>query len=464
MKKTVINVLGWAGLAVLGFIAIVLACWWLAPDQKLDPEAEKFVTLAPVPPAEDNAYFILWGFPASPELDPHQVGQQIVAEHDRILAAEKGLDHFNMDSFYGPNPLRFEKASKYICQVSNWDCLAEFESKRAEILAATEKYRLYVARYRKIREYKEFGVALSQADFRSPVPNFQAVLRISELVDANIALKMTSAAQQREALQELAADIHSWRRIIQGNDWLLTQMISVVALHKKYRLASALMSKYPEAVGKYPDLFRLITAPLPVEQTNIIAATKAEARSSLNVFRTLSESAQCCVYDDGMSSQWLYAAMIHTGGLKPNASVNRAYGAFKSYTDFLSHSPKQIVEGLPQWDEGIANRVAFDAGAVFYNPVGRRILVNMFPGFTTYAFRIDDLIGLSRLVDLQRQIVEKSVPVADVPAFLAKAGPGLMDIYTEQPMHWDASTKRVWFALQGKRFDNSGYVTLGHYK
>ena len=101
--KIALKIVKWIAGSLLGFIIIVGLCWWLIPDEELNLEAEKLMAIAPAPPAAKNAYFMIWGFEASPELDPHAVGQQIVAAHDRILASEKDLSKFKLEPFYGDN-------------------------------------------------------------------------------------------------------------------------------------------------------------------------------------------------------------------------------------------------------------------------------------------------------------------------------------------------------------------------
>ena len=98
--KIALNVLKWIAGILLGFIIIVGLCWWLIPDEELNLEAEKLMAIAPAPPAAKNAYFMIYGFAASPELDPHAVGQQIVAAHDRIVASEKDLSKFKLEPFF----------------------------------------------------------------------------------------------------------------------------------------------------------------------------------------------------------------------------------------------------------------------------------------------------------------------------------------------------------------------------
>lgn len=463
--KIALNVIKWIAGVLLGIIIVIGLCWWLIPDEELNPEAGKFVAQAPVPPAEKNGYFMIWGLVASPELDPHKVGQQIVAAHDRIIASEKDLSRFNVEPFYGDNPLKFPKDSKRLCDAEKENCLQVYLAKRADVEAQAEEYKIYLARYRKIRDYEDFGSAMSQQNYQTPVPSWQPLLRMSDLVDGAIAQRVSIKSSQEAALEELAAEINSWRRLLQSNDWLITQMISVVTLHRKYQLASAIMNAYPEAVAAYPVVFAKITTPLLPGKTNIQSSMRSEARSSLALYQDLHQQERFLpdTAFEGMPGLPLRLALV-TGGYRPNASINQSYIAFKVADDILSKSPKEMVDGRQAMLERQERVNALSIGAIFFNPVGRVLNGVAYPDYSNYAFRIDDLIGLSRLVDLQRRIIEGNIALDKIGATLASVGLSLTDPYTEKPMHWDAATKRVSFVLYGKRFANFGYVTLEHFK
>ena len=126
--KIALKTLKWIAGVLLGLVILIGLCWWLIPDEKLNPDADKFADTAAVPPAANNAYFMIWGLVASPELDPHVVGQQIVAAHDRILAAEKDLSRFKADAFYGDHPLTFPKDSKRFCDAEKENCLMVYQA------------------------------------------------------------------------------------------------------------------------------------------------------------------------------------------------------------------------------------------------------------------------------------------------------------------------------------------------
>ena len=463
--KIALKIIKWVAGGLLGFIIIVGLCWWLLPDEELNPEAEKLMAISPAPPTANNAYFMIWGFEASPELDPHAVGQQIVAAHDRILASEKDLSKFKLNAFYGDHRLGFPKDSKPICDIEKDNCLKVYQARQAELKAELAERQIYLARYRKIREYEDFGMAMSLLNHQTPTPSWASILRTSHFVDGDIVVRVAARDTQKAALEELAAEVNSWRRLLQGNDWLITQMISVVVLHRKYRLASEIMNAYPEVVAMYPAIIEKITVPLLPGETNVVASMRAEAQFGAGTFRDMKQSGKFLSdsFFQGMPGPPLLAA-FHLGGLRTNASTNLAYASFKEVLELFAKSPKAIVEGQQAMLDRQAKLLDFSVGAVFYNPVGRILQAIARPSMTPYAFRVADLIGLSRLVDTQRRIIVGKVPVEDVGTTLASIGPGLMDPYTEKPMQWDAASKRVSFVLHGKRFANYGYVTLDHYK
>ena len=462
---SILNALKWVAGIALGLILVVGLCWWLIPDEPLDPGVEKLIALAAPPPAASNAFFMIWGFTASPELDPHAVGQKIAAAHDALLAGGKGLAGFTPDAFYGDRPLRLTKDFSRLCAADKENCLNVYQAKSAEIKAQSDEYELYLARYRKIRDYKDFGLGITHSNFQTPIPSWQPIIRMSELVDGSIAQRVAAKGTQKAALEELAAEINSWRRLLQGNDWLITQMISVATLHRKYRLASEIMNAYPDLVVTFPELMAAIAAPLSLAESNILRSMGAEARSMFTEIQTLHSTGKFATdtFFVGLPGPPLRGA-FYLGGFRPNATINLAYSVFKDSADLFAKSPKVLLAGNDAAVERQKKMSALSINALFFNPVGRIASAAAFPDYSNYAFRIYDLVGLTRLIDLQRRIVEGKVPLDKIGVMLSSAGPGLMDPYSEQPMQWDASNRQISFVLHGKRFANYGYVTLEQFK
>jgi hypothetical protein len=362
----------------------------------------------------------------------------------------------------GDHPLTIPKDSKRLCNAEKENCLRVYQNQRALIESELSAKRVFVERYRAIRSYEEFALAMSQISIESPLPSWQAILRISDLVDGSIALRVPATQTQESALAELAADIKSWRRLAKGDGALITQMIAVSALHRKYRLASEIMNAYPELVLAHPDLVRSITLPIPLGDANIEISLKSEARSSMQLFWDMGLERRfvtTTLTKDRQPHENLEAALIRIA-YQPNASINAAYVTFNEIVTLFAKSPKEIVAGqaaLLKYQEDLH---ALGPGAIFYNPVGRVVLSFDFPDYSPYAFRMHDLLGLSRLIDIQRRVIETNIPIDKVTDSLPTFGADLMDPYTEKPMQWDPATKSLSFALHGKRYANFGVVQI----
>jgi hypothetical protein len=459
--KIALTTLSWTTSLLFGFVAVVLMCWWLIPDEVLNPEAEAFSTVALAPPATDNAYFMIYGLGSSPELDPHAVGQKIVAAHDRLIAAEKSQDKYRPELFYGDNPLTFPKDSKRLCDPETENCLKLYQARRTEVEALTAEKRIYLDRYRKIREYDDFGAATAQQSLTAPIVAWWPILRMSDLVDGSIAMRMADKDTQEVALSELAAEVTSWKRLLQSNDIVITQMISVNTLHRKYLLACEIMNAYPEAVSTYPKLVEDITKPLLYTEANLATSMRIEALGTFTLLRDFGPN-QFRLFFRDLPSLPIHA-VFQLGGFRANASINRAYALFESSREHLTKSPKELLEGWERMTVRESELNALSLDAIFFNPIGRVFLSNNV-ATSRSPLRVGDLIGMTRLLDLQRRIIEGNVAREDVGAMISHADRGLMDPYTEAPMQWDATKRKISFVMQGKWFETFGNVTIDHYR
>lgn len=458
--KLVLTILKWLIGGTLGFVAIIGLCWWLLPDQALDPKVEQLLVASKTPHPAKSAFFAIWGFPASPELDARDVGQRIAAAHDQALSADKNLSKFKLESFYGENPLSLPRHGKRMCDFKKEPCLALYQSKQAEIEAQSEAHKVYLARYRSLREAGFSGTMFAEVDLRSPTPAWGQIGCIGELVDGSIALRLKSTVTQQVALEELLAEIDFWRGIVQSNDGLLTQMVAVNALASKYRLTSEILNAYPEIFKTQPKLMAEITMPLPVAKTSVVTSFTGEARYMVNAmqreFVEVSSGGSFMASLD--TAPWYWTVFV--GGYRTKATQNEAYRRYSAVFQFLEKSPKDVLAGYKANEEQLRNASQFSPLHIFYNPLGRVVNAAAHTSYAEYAFRINDLIGLSRLLDLQRRALEAGVAPEKMPDFLSAAEPSLMDVYTEKPMQWDAATLRITFAGHSARKVEYSYVQI----
>ena len=457
MKK-LWRILKWLLSIVAGLVLIVIACWWLLPDEQLNPNAERLIALPPSPPVTQNAYFMIWGLRASPEIDAHIAGQHIVAAHQRLLATKSNIGDFKIDPFLGTHPLSFPSSHKRYCDIEKQRCLAVYQGMRPQMEADGAKYALYLERYRAIRSYAQFSETAMTLTPASPLPPYMELTRLSDMVDASVALRLPSPATQEAAIDELGAEIASWRRIVVNSDSLITQMISVAVLQRKYRLASEIMTAYPELVRHYPAKMAQITLPLPGKVTNLIRALGGEFRFVAYFYRNIEHMNEQTSGDDIFSN--FFNSIQLAGGYRTNATVNEAYARYWEGAQLYAKTPKEVLAGHTALSLKQNEFDPWTLNAIIYNPIGK-ILVNVaMLDYSDYSFRLYDLVGLSRLIDIQRRIIEGNIDPEKLTEFLAGTGPNLMDPYTEEPMQWNATQKTIYFAGHGKRFLNAGCMQV----
>lgn len=457
MKKLQ-RILKWLLYLIASLAVVVIACWLLLPDEDLNPGAQKLIAVPPAPPAAQNAYFMIWGLRASPEIDAHAAGQQIVAEHERVLADNDNISDFKADKFLGASPLSFDSSSKRYCDIEKQRCLTVYQAMQAQIEADSAKYARYVERYRALRGYAQFSETVMTMTLASPLPTYQDLTRLSELVDATVALRVASPTTREAALDELGAEIASWRRILANSDALITQMVCVAILQRKYRLTSEIMSAYPEVVRQYPARIAQITAPLLVEETNLVRTLGGEFRFTAHLYRDLTRLTEQAAEADFLGK--LYGSLSLAGGYRPNATINRAYSIYQESAQLYAKTPKEVLAGHAELSLNQNEFNLWAPSVILYNPVGKILASIALPSYSGYAFRLYDLVGLSRLIDIQRRIIEGNVDPEKRAEFLAATGPDLTDPYTGTPIKWDATQKTLSFAGHGKRLLKEGRMQV----
>lgn len=449
------------GIALVSIVMVVIACWWLLPDETLNPGAEKLLTVRPAPPAGQNGYFMFWGMRASPELDPHAVGQKIVAEHGRLVAAKGDLAKFEFESFLGNTPLSIPGPSQRLCAIEKEICLAVYQGMQPRIESDLAKHRLVVDHYRAIRGYPDFHEVMSLT-LPAPIPQYSPIMKSSDLVDASIALRVAMSATRAAALTELAAEIGSWRRILRQSDTLITKMFSAALLHRKYQLASEIIGAYPDVVRQYPAKLAEMTSPLLVAETNLARSLGGEFRLAAHAYRDIRQMTQ----EPGPGAETgdpfdkLFNPIYLAGGYRPNATINRVYSMFQEVMRLSTAPPGEILSGHAALSQKQNDFDLFMPDVFLYNPIGKILVSVAAPDFSAYSFRLHDLAGYSRLIELQRRMVEGDVRPEKRAGFLAGAGPALMDPYSGKPMDWNAANATISFVAHGKRFVKDGRILV----
>lgn len=456
-----------SGVAITALV--VLACWILLPDETLNPDAQLIIEAKPTVPLEQNAYYALLALKASPELDAFEVGKQIVAAQAMAIQAEGYWVDFNETSYWGASPFRTPKMRsgptlfcKRMAETPN--CLLSFRKHLSEIEAELRDLDSYVQRYRSLRNYPYFEEVMVPTA-KMPFIAWAPVVHVSELVDAKIALDMAEPSRRVLALNELLVDIELWQKIGGNSDLLITRMMAGSLLRKKYRLASELLNAYPEIALEQKDLLEKITRPLAGADTRVKRVFDGEFR--FGALMTQNLKSQIDVETEG-SSAWFglprgLNKFMFIGGFKTNATINLQYGHLSAIGDFYSKSGYEIATGLDAFQKEAPTLNELDPRTWLYNPVGKVLALVATSEYGTYAYRLHDLAGYSRLVELQRQIALSHTPSEKIAEFIAAADLNLRDPYTGKAMAYDPVTQTISFATRGSNGESDlgeGSVTL----
>lgn len=437
--------LKWLLVTALGLLVLLLACWFLLPDETLHPEARNILAAPPRVVPEQNAFYLLLGLPASPELDQFQVGRKIVAAQVVAVREQGYLARFDPSSFHGAKPYQGRIPSVLYCHSSRSTahCLTALRAHRSELEAERRTQDPYVQRYRALRNYPHFEETTTPAGF-APFIDWQTVLVLGELVDASIAFDMEHPERRAAALAELQQEITLWRRVGREADFLIDRMLIAVLLHHKYRLLSELLTDYPAIADQHRALVAQMTAPLTLADTDLGRVLNGEFRvGALEVENMVQEPKLTPrIGPDQEPSRWTEKLALRLC-MRPTATLNLIFSQLTRSGNFYAQSASQIASRTDAIFE--TYQISYlDPRLWLYNPMGK-ILVSL-PGSTqSYSLRLHDLAGYTRLLELQRQIAAAQLPDERVGPLLASVDASLRDPYSGQPMTFDPVSRTISF-------------------
>jgi hypothetical protein len=137
---------------------------------------------------------------------------------------------------------------------------------------------------------------------------------------------------------------------------------------------------------------------------------------------------------------------------QPNATFNRYAHAWAFQMEMARVPAAQFVEQLAAHERRYQEEFA-NVGIHWYdwyNPIGKILFSIGSPSsFAKFPARMHDLDGLIRLVALQAQIRQRTIPDGKIVEYLAEAGPQYQDPYTNTPMRWNATNRSLSFEGYG---------------
>jgi hypothetical protein len=454
LLRIILRCIKWLLSGIVIIALVVLACWFLLPDETLNPDAQRIIEAKPAVPPEQNAYYALWGLKASPELDAFEVGKQIVAAQVVIALQPDGYEaEFNPDAYLGVKPLVSPKLrlnTQLFCKRASEtpSCLAAFQEHRDLIEFELRDLDIYVKRYRSARSYPHFeDVMVPTANM--PFLPWPAVNQMAELVDAKIAIDMAESAKQEAALNELLTEILFWQRVGGKTNMLTTRLASAKLVQKNYRLVSELLAAYPQIAVRHKDLLAKITHPLSSKATDLRLALDGEFRFVAVAMQNIKKTHDAGGRGSKDDPIRIASRFISFSTFKLNATNNLHYEYRRALGDFYSKTAMEISASAAVFESSINTYNELDPRTWLYNPIGKILAGIAMPEYGIYAYRLHDLAGYSRLVELQRQLVLNHTPPEKIAEFIAARDINLRDPYTDKPMVYDPVAQTISFTPRG---------------
>jgi hypothetical protein len=402
-----------SGIAIIALV--VLACWILLPDEALNPDAQRIIEAKPIVPPEQNAYYALWGLKASPELDAFEVGKQIVAAQVATALQPNGYEaEFSPDAYLGVKPLvapQLRLNKQLFCRPTSNEpnCLAAFSEHRDLIEAELRDLDIYVQRYRSSRNYPHFEDLMIPTANMPFVP-WPAINQMAELVDAKIAIDMAEPTKQEAALSELLAEILFWQRIGDETNNLATRIMVAKLVQKKHRLASELIATYPQIAVNHNDLIAKITMPSSSKATNYGHALDGEFLRFERMMQNLKATHNASGKGSKDDPIRIASMFISISPFKLNATNNLHHVHMSAVGNFYSKSGIEIAAKATAFEIEVNAYTKLDPRFWLYNPLGKYLAGIELVEYKKYAYRLHDLAGYSRLVELQRQLALNRTP------------------------------------------------------
>lgn len=451
------NVAKWSLTVLAMIVSGVLISWVFLNDEALNPAAKLVLEVAPKIAPEQNAFYALWGFKASPELAAFEVGEQIISAHAAALRTSGYAASFAPETFWGKQPFQDNSSPLRYCsglsdlgdKSEKRSCLAVLSGQRDAIETKLREQDLYVQRYRALRRYPHYEDVMTPGPSMPMLP-WHTFCAVGDLVDAKIVFDMTEPSRRGAALAELDQEMMLWKMIGRGASSMLSRMMSTAQLGRKYRLASELLAKYPQIADEHRDIVAKITQPLVAENINMQQVFEGE-------FRYLAQAIHDTRYDANVNSKGVAEPIMRPAWIpapwealafKRNATINMLYADMMASGNFYSQSAVNILMQQNEFSEKLDHYKPFRPSLWLYNPVGK-IVISIAPSqYKNYAYRIHDLDGYSRLVELQRRIVLSRIPSTKAGELIATADTNLLDPYTGKPMAFDAIARTISFAAK----------------
>ncbi len=451
--RVMLRVLGWLVGTLLASVGVVLACWWILPDEDLLPEARAVLEAKPKVPPEQNAFYAMVGIAASPERDPFQVGRQIV-ERQVAFVTEKGpmAEGLKYDDLKGlslsAKPFRLKRCDTLGMASGGETCLERLRQQQLLLAAEQQAHATLLRRYRDLSRYPHFENTLAPSAGTGLLVDWSSVIDASTLTDAAIAQEVGVTAKQASVLLALHDDLLLWRRFGRDANTLLDRMLVTSILSRKLQMVSDLLREHPDLARNHKDLLVSIALPLDPNEIDLLRPLDGELRfSSSLIHAAFAPGAGTMTFTTGI---WADAVnFLGRKAMRLNATYNMRFRHLRKLADLNLQGGAALLAQQAEIDEKQRTIHWGDPRHYLYNPAGKIMFAVGTSLQASYGYRMQDLLGFSRMVELQRRLAADGISGDAVAAYIGKSGTELPDPYTGRAFRYDASQRKIFMDAHG---------------
>lgn len=427
--------------AMLGLLIVLLH---LLPDEELLPGAAAWLEERPVTvPAENNAYYYIWGLEAPRGVDPMEYGRERVDYVQRYLADEQNahtsLSEFEVlpDGFDHAAALSTDalpQTCKLLEQrcleaVSDSDALALGQETNAELL---QRYQALIAMPHQ-QEVEPFV-------FNAPIPPYYGMKPLQEYYLA-VAANRFLHGEVEQALAMLAADLRFSRMLLAEADQLILKLVAAEMVARDLHLYGQLMDS-----GIAPELLYAAVAaiePLNKQELSLALPGRAEFRFMSSFISQLSGplGVEWEATDFGSQSLqgrvWLWLAPMQKFSVSNDIYLN-----WHSLVSASSLPPSQIPAAVR--DILAAREARYGWYYYLYNPIVLVVEDDMFFSTTTHYLLLPHAVnGLLRLLHVRAELLRDGVTAGQVEAYMASLGDAHLYGDTKIQIRWDGKSQSL---------------------
>jgi hypothetical protein len=437
------------GLKIVAALAGVIVALCLASlalnlvDEDLTPATRALLAAPPNPyPPADNLYVAMAGLDA-------RAGRSIVeAGEARIAAYNAAVDSMLADpdavTAIGrraePDKLTFRGDAKQwpVVTGSIWGAARGQGAQIAAQLAANQEL---CQRYRSLHALHGY-YETARPGYLAPMVFVPQSVRSLFLADVAARIQSGGAAQQRAALEDLAADLELWRAVLRGRGGLVSKMLAAAALHADLLVVGDLVTDAGTDLALLDGERQALVTPFALSDWQIGDVFRTELRASAAYLKPTSLANSPVVGSSARPASWWERQWngLQVQFFKLNATQNLFAERAERLRALASADPGQFSAARAEYQRWLAERGSIASLHGLYNPVGRILLETSANVFDGYPRRVYDVAALQRLVVLAYQLRRQGIPAAGVAAFMTQHPQWATHPVDAKPFRWEAAS------------------------